>query len=112
MDLSKLNGWQRLGAFVSVVWIVGAGALYLSVIGNFVYYPHSGQWILLWYTLNPLASFIPLFSNGEAPNTPQFDSFGFALFVAFPILVLWVLGYGAAWVRKGFIGDKDKTAQP
>ena len=112
MDASKLNGWQRLGAFVSVIWIIGAGALYLSVIGNFVFYSHSGRWILLWDTLNPLASFVPLFANGGAPKMPEFDFFGFALFVAFPVLVIWALGYGIAWVRKGFISDKDKTAQP
>ena len=109
MYLNKFNGWQRLGAFISVVWIVGAGALYLSVIGNFVYYPSSGGWIFLWYTLNPLASFVPLFANGEVPNTPAFDFFGFMLFITFPVIVLWALGYGVAWVRMGFASEKDTT---
>ena len=97
---------------MSLLWTLGAGALYLSVIGNFVYYPYSGRWILLWYILNPLASFVPLFANGEAPNKPEFDFFGFVLFIVFPVLVLWALGYGVAWVRKGFSSEKDKTAQP
>lgn len=103
MDMNSLNGWQRLLTFISISWVICAGALYLSVLDEYV--GNSHYWIELWHKLNPFASFVTLFENGNGLGSgrPSFDSSGFLYFIAFPPGVLWALGYGIAWVRSSFV---------
>lgn len=106
MDINSLNGWQRLFVFISILWTIFAGSLYLSVLDDHVFYPH--YWVELWYKLNPFASFIPLFENGNdlRGGVPTFDLLGFLYFIVFPPSILWVLGKGVVWVRDGFVRKK------
>jgi hypothetical protein len=78
----KLNGWQRIGIAVSVIWVIGAvwfqlisldlicrsgpcqwGAMRVRVFSDFV---EVGAWIII------------------------------------PPLIIFVVGYIVAWIRRGF----------
>ncbi len=108
--LSKLNGWQRIGAILSVVWFF-AGGLWGNSLGI-----HEGDWAV--------SSFSFCLNHDAEPHmkTPQqcSDTFEqeyveaikyhwwYALFLGLvPIPIGWGLAYGSIglvrWVRRGFL---------
>jgi hypothetical protein len=101
----RLNGWQRIGLALSVLWVLG-----------------SAGW--LWYQENDLALYqageekrwcISIHADLTACATP-FDEYHRAAVKDFwewipylaliPVVVAWVFGYVVAWIRAGFTARK------
>lgn len=73
--MEKLNGWQRVGIVVSVLWLIGA-SLHMRDVYN------AGSIYVQFY----------------------YDESGarFLLPIVGPVVALWLAGYAFAWIKRGF----------
>lgn len=115
--LKNLPGWHRSAILVTVIWLVVAVTLYLPETGRYL----SNEielpiWTRIWWHFFPLGNHIPLYDVpcDEVPypfTSPgfcdiNFSITGFTCFALYPIILLWLVGFGISWVRSGFIKTK------
>ena len=98
----KLNGWQRLGIVLSVIWIAYVGAEYWTELNQG---PFGHGWLtdtIVTKTGEPISvlngnEFKDLVPVDQVVNIKRLLQ---ALLV--PIILLWALGFLWAWVLRGF----------
>jgi hypothetical protein len=83
------NGWRRLGVLLSVLWVLAVAGLALAPATM----PNVGGWV---YSCSLASDPLCLFEELNYRHL--------AALVVFPLLFGWALGYGVAWVRRGFGG--------
>jgi hypothetical protein len=107
----KLNGWQRLGVVLSVVWCLLVLASGLDIEPSFVFGNTIGSWFPL-----PADAFYNNYHGGMAQPLEDwinhFGFFGFAKYGIGGVIVGWVVTYLAIyayrWTKAGF---KDAAKQ-
>ena len=107
--------FKRLMVLLSVTWIL---------LACWLYFPHIGQpdhtspsWISTWYSIVPIEAAVLTYDRecfeaiklSELYCNNSFSPLGFALFLMLPLLILWFLGLGIAWVLDA---DKKPTGDP
>ena len=111
--MNKPNGWQRLGAVITVLWILAIGGEYFIEINQA---PVSHGWLtdIIVTETGQKISYKSLLSG-------MMGSYGFAtignrfmpvsiaankslilIFLIVPISALWLAGFIFIWVRDGF----------
>lgn len=112
----RINGWQRLGIVISVMWLVFSTWAYFYELRNYpsilaAYLPHAGyEWIQDIEATKKAHEDAQQhgndFSNRFILLKPMFDTYGFLKFILSPLVICWFSVYLVLrtflWVRRGF----------
>ena len=112
--LKNLPGRYRLAILATIVWLAVAVTLYLPETGRHLRDAiELPIWTRIWWHFFPLGNYIPLYDVScdeilySASNSGfcdiNFSITGFTCLALYPIILLWLIGFGIAWVRRGFI---------
>jgi hypothetical protein len=104
----KLNGWQRVGLVLSVLWLLAVLASGFDRAPYFIF----GATIGIWLYLPDLAFATPSEYMAAASD---FTLRGFAIVGLLPVLFTWLTTYLAVfayrWIAAGFKGDGDTNGR-
>ncbi len=103
----KLNGWQRVGVVLSVLWLgaITASALFTVTQGAFEYGLYRD-----WYELPWDAFTVDYVDDGKTryPTDLRIAFLGFAKYAIAPVFAAWLLAAIrpiARWIAAGFKGN-------
>jgi hypothetical protein len=105
----RLNGWQRIGIVLSIIWAISAAIYEISAMND-------------RYDAAFSAAFQPVFDRCEAPPStrtdcadvagrvatavPRESSWNLAIVALAPLPVFWLIAYALVglvrWIRRGF----------
>jgi hypothetical protein len=98
----KLNGWQRLGIVLSVLWLTIMG---IECWVELVQGTHSTGWLtdtIIVKTGEPIAVMKDNAFRDLVPVEQVVNRQRFLLAFIVPVISLWALGFSWAWVLRGF----------
>ena len=99
----RLNGWQRIGIILSVVWLVAGYFLALHLLYDHIYEWHAA---CLHRPDIPGLPDCDSVLNEDLADARSKETGTIAFWTLAPIVVVWLLAYAVVglvrWVRRGF----------
>ena len=114
----RLNGWQRIGVVLSVIWLIGGGMLTYQIVlgaGGTCTVDHTTLSEADQLALNA-RDYQKMITAGLLTVRRACDEeiyFRSLVYTVIPLVVAWLLVYGLVWlVRWVAAGFKQDTAKP